>query len=69
MKRLVEFPLEEGVSILVQIDKEDAGGTIRAGRYETNEIARDIFEEALNRVLPAAKECHRETSADGKPTR
>ncbi len=55
MKRLVEFPLEEGGSILVQIDEPDTGGTIRAGREETIEKARDTFEDALNRVLPAAK--------------
>ncbi len=55
MKRLVEFPLEEGGSILVQIDEPETGGTIRAGRDETIEKARDTFEEALNRVLPAAK--------------
>ena len=55
MKRLVEFPLEEGGSILVQIDEPEAGGTIRAGRDDTIEKAKDTFEEALNRVLPAAK--------------
>ena len=55
MKRLVEFPLEEGGSILVQIDEPDTGGTVRAGRDETIEKARETFEEALNRVLPAAK--------------
>ncbi len=55
MKRLVEFPLEEGGSILVQIDEETSGGTVRAGRDETIEKARETFEEALNRVLPAAK--------------
>jgi hypothetical protein len=55
MKRLVEFPLEEGGSILVQIDEPDTVGTIRAGRDETIEKAKETFEEALNRVLPAAK--------------
>jgi hypothetical protein len=55
MKRLVEFPLEEGGSILVQIDEPDTGGTIRAGREDTIEKAKDTFEDALNRVLPAAK--------------
>ncbi len=55
MKRLVEFPLEEGGSILVQIDEPETGGTIRAGREDTIEKARDTFEDALNRVLPAAK--------------
>ena len=55
MKRLVEFPLEEGGSILVQIDEPDTGGTVRAGREEAIEKARETFEDALNRVLPAAK--------------
>ena len=55
MKRLVEFPLEEGGSILVQIDEPESGGTVRAGREETIEQARETFEEALNKVLPAAK--------------
>ena len=55
MKRLVEFPLKEGGSILVQIDEPDTGGTVRAGREETIEKARETFEDALNRVLPAAK--------------
>jgi hypothetical protein len=55
MKRLVEFPLEEGGSILVQIDEPDTGGTIRAGRDEIIEKAKETLEEALNRVLPAAK--------------
>ena len=55
MKRLVEFPLEEGGSIVVQIDEPETGGTIRAGRDETIEKVKDTFEEALNRVLPAAK--------------
>ena len=55
MKRLVEFPLEEGGSILVQIDEPESSGTVRAGREETIEKAMETFEEALNRVLPAAK--------------
>jgi len=54
MKRLVEFPLEEGGSIVVEIDEPESGGTIRAGREETIEKARETFEEALHRVLPAA---------------
>src|SRR5207253_8980229 len=55
MKRLVEFPLAEGGSILVQIDEPEIGGTVRAGREETIEKARETFEDALNRVLPAAR--------------
>jgi Trypsin-co-occurring domain 1 len=54
MKRLVEFPLEEGGSILVQVDEPESGGTVRAGREEAIERAKETFEEALHRVLPAA---------------
>src|SRR2546430_2798797 len=55
MKRLVEFPLEEGGSIVVEIDEPETGGTVRAGREETIEKARETFEQALNKVLPATK--------------
>ncbi len=55
MKRLVEFPLKEGGSILVQVDEPESGGTVRAGREEAIEKTEKTFEDALNRVLPAAK--------------
>jgi len=55
MKHLVEFPLEEGGSIVVEIDEPEMGGTVRAGREDTIEKARETFEEALNKVLPATK--------------
>ena len=55
MKHLVEFPLEEGGSIVVEIDEPETGGTVRAGREDTIEKARETFEDALNKVLPATK--------------
>ena len=55
MKRLVEFPLEEGGSIVVEIDEPETGGTVRAGREDKIEKARETFEDALNKVLPATK--------------
>src|SRR5260221_1400666 len=55
MKRLVEFPLEEGGSIIVEIDEPETGGTVRAGREDKIEKARETFEDALNKVLPATK--------------
>src|SRR6266704_1422670 len=55
MKHLVEFPLEEGGSIVVEIDESETGGTVRAGREDKIEKARETFEEALNKVLPATK--------------
>ena len=55
MKRLAEFPLEEGGSIVIQIDEPETGGTVRAGREDKIEQARETFEEALGKVLPATK--------------
>jgi Trypsin-co-occurring domain 1 len=55
MKHLVEFPLEEGGSIVVEIDEPETGGTVRAGREDTIEKARETFEGALGKVLPATK--------------
>ncbi len=54
MKRLVEYPLQDGGSVFVQIDEPDAGGTVRAGRGDTIDQAKETLEDALNRVLPAA---------------
>ena len=55
MKHLVEFPLEEGGSIVVEIDEPETGGTVRAGREDKIEKARETFEDALNKVLPVTK--------------
>src|SRR5205085_2989244 len=55
MKHLVEFPLEEGGSIVVEIDEPETGGTVRAGREDKIEQARETFEGALNKVLPVTK--------------
>ncbi len=55
MKRLVAFPLEEGGSLIVQIDEPETGGTVRAGREDKIEQARETIEEALGKVLPATK--------------
>src|SRR5215470_7852924 len=55
MKHLVEFPLEEGGSIVVEVDEPESAGTIRAARGETIAKAEKTFEEALNKVLPVTK--------------
>jgi Trypsin-co-occurring domain 1 len=55
MKRLVEFPLEEGGSIIVQVEEPDSG-TVRAGRGDQSiEKAKQTLEDALNKVLPATQ--------------
>src|SRR5215471_18372242 len=55
MKHLVEFPLEDGGSIVVEIDEPETGGTVRAGREDKIEKGRETFEDTLNKVLPVTK--------------
>lgn len=57
MKRLVEFELEDGGSIVVEVDEPDrGGGTVRAGREsDIPEKARLGFEEAVDKIRPAAE--------------
>jgi hypothetical protein len=54
-KRLVEFPLQEGGSVLVEVE-DDVGGATR-GWGDTNrrvvDQAQQNFEEAVGRVQPA----------------
>ena len=56
MKRLIEFPLEEGGSVWVEVDEpEPPGGVVRAARpTEMMTKASQTFEEALDRIRPAA---------------
>jgi hypothetical protein len=55
MKHLVEFTLDEGCRIVVEIDEPVTGGTVRAGREDKIEKARETVKDALNKVLPATK--------------
>jgi len=55
MKHLVEFPLEEGGSIVVMVDEPEGEGTVRAGRGDTIAKAKETLEEALNKILPVTK--------------
>ena len=55
MKHLVEFPLEEGGSVVIEVDEPESEGTIRAGRGDTIIKAKETLEEALNKVLPVTK--------------
>ena len=56
MKRLIEFDLEDGGSIVVEVDEPEApGGVMRAARPgEVMEKAHQSFEAALDRIRPAA---------------
>ena len=55
MKHLVEFPLEEGGSIVVEVDEPESAGTVRAGRGDSIVKAKETLEEALTTVLPVTK--------------
>lgn len=55
MKRLIEFPLENGDSILVEVDEAEEGTLVKAAL--TSEVvakAQQTFEQALEKVKPAS---------------
>jgi Trypsin-co-occurring domain 1 len=58
MKRLVEFPLEQGGSVLIEVDEPPAGPTMRGlGKDHSTlvEKADKTFEDATAAVTPAAR--------------
>jgi len=57
MKRLIEFPLQNGSSMIVEVDApEPPGGIVRAARPgEVTDKAKETFEEALDKIKPAAQ--------------
>ncbi|MDW7991470.1 MAG: CU044_2847 family protein [Anaerolineae bacterium] len=67
MRRLVEFPLEDGTSVWVEVEEVEGPGMVPAARGEgVPERARQTFEAALERVRPLAKAviCKLRTLAD-----
>ena len=56
MKHLVEFPLEDGGTITVEVDEPDAGGHLTRGLnpLESTDKASRTFEAALEKIKPAA---------------
>lgn len=58
MKRLVEFPLDQGGSVLVEVDEQPAGPPIRGFGKDhptLTERTDKTFEEATANVIPAAR--------------
>ncbi len=55
MKHLVEFPLEDGSHVVIEVDEQETAGTVRAGRGDKIEKAKETLEEALDKVLPATR--------------
>lgn len=54
MKHLVEFPLESGGTIVVEVD-DDLSGPARVSRGDTLVKAKETVEEAINKILPVTK--------------
>jgi hypothetical protein len=57
MKRLIEFPLQDGSSMIVEVDKPETPGSVtRAARPgEAIEKAKQTLDDALDKVTPAAQ--------------
>lgn len=56
MKRLVEFPLEDGTTMLVEIEEPDQGGLVKASRADDVIVkAQQTLEKSLEKVKPAAQ--------------
>jgi hypothetical protein len=55
MRRLVEFPLEEGGSVLVEVDDAATAGSVTRGLRDqrVTETAQQSFEQAVSHVQPA----------------
>ncbi len=57
MKRLIEFPLEDGTSMLVEVDEPEQEGLTKVSLKDPNVIerAQQTLEKSLDRVKPAAQ--------------
>jgi hypothetical protein len=54
VKQLVEFPLEGGGVVLVEVEERDAAGPQRVGRlHEVVETSEKSFQAALGQIRPA----------------
>src|SRR5258707_15831798 len=56
-KHFVEFKMEDGGTIIVEMDEPETGGTTRASRRpgEIAEEAKETFEQALSKIRPATE--------------
>jgi hypothetical protein len=55
MKRLIEFPLEDGTSMLVEVDEPEQEGLERVSIKGGIEKAQQTLEKSLDKVRPAAQ--------------
>ena len=55
MKRIVEYDLEDGGTILVEVDVPESGGFERVSRTDEVTRASITFDKALDQVKPVAQ--------------
>lgn len=55
MKYLVEYPLEGGGSVVVEVEEPETEGTVRAGRGDIIVKAKETLEDAFGHVLPVTQ--------------
>jgi hypothetical protein len=57
MKHLVAFNMQDGGTIIVEVEEPETGGTTRASRRpgELAEEAKETFEQALSKIRPATE--------------
>jgi hypothetical protein len=55
MKRLIEFPLEDGTTMLVEVEESEQEGLERVSRGDVIERAQQTLEKSLEKVRPAAQ--------------
>jgi hypothetical protein len=56
MKRMVEFLLEDGTSMLVEVEEPEQGGVVKAARSDgVIDKAHQTLEKSLEKVKPAAQ--------------
>lgn len=55
MKRLIEFPLEDGTTMLVEVEESEEEGLERVSRRDVIERAQQTLEKSLDKVRPAAQ--------------
>ena len=55
MKHLIEFPLEDGTTMLVEVEEPEQEGLERVSRGDVIERAQQTLEKSLEKVRPAAQ--------------
>lgn len=55
MRRLVEFPMEDGSTIWIEVDEQAKGGPVPVSAGHFPEKATQTFEAAVHKIIPIAQ--------------